>query len=156
MQKILFVCTGNICRSPTAEGVFRHYVEQSGLAGAFHIDSAGTQSYHVGEPPDPRSVRTAQKRGIDISHQRSRRIHADDFHAFDHILALDNSHLRELRAFAPKGCRANIALFLEFAGATVETEVPDPYYGGQKGFDYVMELVEAAAIPLIRKCTGKL
>ena len=153
MQKILFVCTGNICRSPTAEGVLRHYIHKEGLSEKITVDSAGTHSYHVGEAPDSRSIKTAQKRGIDISSQRARQVIGEDFNQFDIILALDNSHLQNLIQIAPRNTKAQIALMLEYAGTTVETEVPDPYYGNQQGFDYVLDLIEAAAIPLIRKWT---
>jgi protein-tyrosine phosphatase len=153
MQKILFVCTGNICRSPTAEGVIRHYIDRAGLSKQFKVDSAGTHGYHIGEAPDPRSIKTALKRGIDISNQRARKISPSDFHDFDLILALDNGHLQHLRAMAPAEAAPKIALFLQYAAATVETEVPDPYYGGQAGFDHVLDLIETAAMPLITKHT---
>src|SRR5690349_8272483 len=102
MKKVLFVCTGNICRSPTAEGVFRHYINQQELSGILQADSAGTHGYHVGESPDHRSIKTALQRGIDISDLRARKVCGADFNEFDLILALDNSHLRQLKAFAPE------------------------------------------------------
>lgn len=153
MQNILFVCTGNICRSPTAEGVLRHTIEKMGLSEKLHVDSAGTQGYHTGEPPDPRAIRAARNRGIDLGALRARQVSLQDFQRFDHIMALDRSHLQALTALAPREHTAHIALFLETAGATVETEVPDPYYGSQKDFDYVLDLIEAATEPLIRKWT---
>ena len=151
MHKILFVCTGNICRSPTAEGVLRAYTQFEGLDQFFHFDSAATHGYHIDEPPDPRSIKTALSRGVDISQQRARQLNAKDFQTFDYILALDNSHLQVLRSIAPKVCHAQIALFLEFAGVEEASEVPDPYYGSQKGFEYVLDLVESAAPLLVKK-----
>ncbi len=150
MKKILFVCTGNICRSPTAEGVVRHYAQKAGALDII-FDSAGTHNYHGGESPDERSIKTAAARGIDISNLRARKVNADDFHQFDILLACDKSHLRDLNALAPKNTKAHIALFLEYAGISEATEVPDPYYGSQRDFDYVLDLIEAAAIPLIEK-----
>jgi protein-tyrosine phosphatase len=151
MKKILFVCTGNICRSPTAEGVLRHRAREAGHADIIQFDSAGTHNYHVGAPPDPRSIQTALSRGIDIQDLRARKLLAPDYQDFDLILALDNSHLRHIREIAPKEAKAKAALFLEYAGATKETEVPDPYYGNQRDFEYVLDLIEAAALPLIKK-----
>ena len=151
MHKILFVCTGNICRSPTAEGVLRTAAQYEGLDESFLFDSAGTHGYHIGEAPDSRSINTALSRGIDISQQRARQLNAKDFQTFDYILALDNSHLQVLLSVAPKACQAKIALFLEFAGVEGASEVPDPYYGNQKDFEYVLDLIESAAPLLIKK-----
>jgi protein-tyrosine phosphatase len=151
MPKLLFVCTGNICRSPTAEGVLRHYVHKQGLSNEILLDSAGTQGYHIGAAPDPRSVDAAAQRGFDISALRARRLEAGDFQEFDLILGLDNSHMQHLQEIAPKNAKAELALFLEYAGVTKEKEVPDPYYGNRKHFEYVLDLVEAAALPLIHK-----
>ena len=151
MYKILFVCTGNICRSPTAEGVLRHHVQKAGLGAQVLVDSAGTTGYHAGDAPDRRSVKAAKKRGIDIAHLRARQVQPKDFHEFDLILALDNSHLTQLRRRAPGDAKAQIALFLEHAGATAEREVPDPYYGQEQDFEYVLDLIESAVKPLVVK-----
>ena len=151
MVKVLFVCTGNICRSPTAEGVLRKAVQEAGLSHLIDIDSAGTHNYHVGEAPDHRSIAHAKKRNVDIASLKARNVRVQDFHDFDLILALDAGHLRHLQAMAPKNSRATVALFLEYAGHPTALEVPDPYYSGAAQFEYVLDLVEAAAIPLIDK-----
>ncbi|MFP5517234.1 MAG: low molecular weight protein-tyrosine-phosphatase, partial [Alphaproteobacteria bacterium] len=135
MVKVLFVCTGNICRSPTAEGVFRHLAEHAGLGRHVIADSAGTQSYHVGEPPDPRTQRAALARGVDLSALRARKVSVVDFSRFDHILAMDHGHLAQLRRIAPPGTTAAIRLFLDDAPGLEGGEVPDPYYGGPDGFE---------------------
>ena len=151
MYKILFVCTGNICRSPTAEGVLRSRVEAAGLSDKVMIDSAGTHGYHVGDAPDPRSVIAAKKRGIHIDGLRARQIAPGDFREFDLILGLDYEHVQHLRRMAPEDATARTDLFLEYAGATREKEVPDPYYGDQHHFEYVLDLIESATPPLIQK-----
>ena len=156
MYKVLFVCTGNICRSPTAEGVVRRYVEEAGLSDKVLIDSAATQSYHVGDAPDPRSVQAAKKRGFPIDGLRARQVAPDDFREFDLILGLDHGHVQHLRRMAPKDAKAHTDLFLEYAGGTRETEVPDPYYGDQHHFEYVLDLIESAAKPLIEKLQQQL
>ncbi len=141
---------GNICRSPTAEGVFRHVVERDGLSANIHIDSAGTHAYHIGDPPDARSQAAAAKRGYDLSAQRARQVAAEDFAEFDYVLAMD-AHNRELllqRCPAPH--RGKVRLFLEFAEGAAVREVPDPYYGGAQGFEAVLDLVEDAADGLLR------
>ena len=145
---VLFVCMGNICRSPTAEGVFRHHVEEAGLSDRIEIDSAGTHAYHVGEPPDRRSVAAAERRGISLSGIRARRVAEADFDRFDYIIAMDEDNLLQLQDAAPEGGHAKLSLFLEFAGRA-ETEVPDPYYGGAAGFERVLDLVEAASRGLL-------
>jgi low molecular weight protein-tyrosine phosphatase len=144
MVHILFVCMGNICRSPTAEGAFQALIDGGGLKG-ISCDSAGTIGFHVGEPPDRRATAVAAARGIDLSHQRSRRVDLDDFQRFDYILAMDRANLSDLLAMAPKDCRARIELFLAYAPEAGPAEVPDPYYGGGQGFDHVLDLVEAAS-----------
>ena len=145
---VLFVCMGNICRSPTAEGVFRFHVEGAGLAEHIEIDSAGTHAYHVGEPADQRARAAAQKRGMSLEGIRARRVSSDDFERFDYILAMDEDNLARLEDEAPPEHRHKLRLFLEFA-ETGEREVPDPYYGGAAGFERVLDLVEAASRGLL-------
>ena len=142
---VLVVCTGNICRSPTGEGVLRHLVERRGLADRVRIESAGTHDYHVGEGPDPRSVRHAAKRGYDLAPLRASQVSARDFHEYDYILAMDRGHLRILRSMQPSGSRAQLGLFLEASGRWKGEDVPDPYYGGAAGFDLVLDMAEEAA-----------
>jgi len=148
--KVLFVCMGNICRSPTAEGVFRHLVKQEQLENFIETDSAGTHAYHVGEPPDRRAQLTATNRGIDISDLKARRVHEKDYEEFDYILAMDRDNLEILMAQTPKHLAERISLFLDFAEDHPESEVPDPYYGGPKGFERVFDMVNEAALGLLR------
>jgi len=150
MVKILFVCMGNICRSPTAEGVFRHKVEQISLHNHISIDSAGTHAYHVGNPPDARAQDAALKRDIDLSSQRARRVNADDFSTFDYVIAMDDSNKRDLLSICPTGLEDRIHLLLDFAECD-EAEVPDPYYGQGRGFEIVLNLVEEAAEGLLKE-----
>ncbi len=145
---VLFVCMGNICRSPTAEGVFRHYVAEAGLEDLFEIDSAGTHAYHVGEPPDRRAQQAAERRGFTLSHLRARRIAPEDFERFHYIIAMDQDNLLMLHEQADAAQRDRIRLFLDF-GSGPETEVPDPYYGGATGFERVLDLVEDASRGLL-------
>ena len=145
---VLFVCMGNICRSPTAEGVFRHYVAEAGLDDLFEIDSAGTHAYHVGEPPDRRSQQAAERRGITLAHLRARRVAPEDFERFHYIIAMDQDNLLMLHEQADAAQRERVRLFLEF-GSGSETEVPDPYYGGATGFERVLDLVEDASRGLL-------
>lgn len=149
MAKVLFVCMGNICRSPTAEGVFRHKVEQANLHDHISIDSAGTHAYHVGNPPDNRAQETARKRNIDLSKQRARRVSSDDFVNFDYVIAMDESNKEDLLAICPEGYEHRVHLFLDFANCS-ETEVPDPYYGQGRGFEIVFNLVENASEGLLK------
>lgn len=142
---VLFVCLGNICRSPTAQGVFDRKLDQSSLAGRIDTDSAGTGDWHIGKAPDPRARQAASSRGYQIDHLRARQVTLDDFHRFDWILAMDGSNLAHLKAMKPDHCRARLALFLEPLGERTETEVPDPYYGGEDGFAHVLDLCEAAS-----------
>jgi protein-tyrosine phosphatase len=148
-MKILFVCLGNICRSPTAEGVFRHLLAQEAPTLDVDVDSAGTGDYHIGAPPDIRSQRTAMQRGIDLSGLRARQVSGHDFDRFDLILAMDRSNLRALRALKPKGSRAEVRLFLEYAGGLDDLEVLDPYLGRQDGFERVLDLITSASRGLI-------
>jgi protein-tyrosine phosphatase len=145
MIKVLFVCTGNICRSPSAEGVFRALISAEGLDGQVGTDSAGTHGYHVGEPPDPRSVATAAKRGIAMSDLRARKVSAADFGAFDLVLAMDRSHHDILARLCPKGREDRLKLFMSFASRHGGLDVPDPYYGGADGFERVLDMIEDGA-----------
>jgi protein-tyrosine phosphatase len=149
MIRVLFVCTGNICRSPTAEGVFRHLVREAGLEGRIATDSAGTHGYHVGEPPDRRSVACARRRGIDISDLRARQVRALDFEEFDLLLAMDEGHRAALVRLAPPGARGRVGLFLDHAPDAPRREVPDPYYGEGTHFEEVFDLCERAARGLL-------
>ncbi|MDH5484827.1 MAG: low molecular weight phosphotyrosine protein phosphatase [Gammaproteobacteria bacterium] len=155
MIKVLFVCMGNICRSPTAEGVFRHIVEQAELGDKIHIDSGGTHAYHVGNEPDQRAQATALKRGLDLSNQRARKVKTSDFEEFDYILAMDASNYAELENICPRGEENRLSLFLEFANGVREREVPDPYYGGDQGFEHVFDLVENASRGLLEDIRSK-
>lgn len=155
--KVLFVCMGNICRSPTAHGVFRRYVQESGLHNHIEIDSAGTHAYHVGEPPDKRAQQAAQKRGVNLSDLRARQVNATDFVHYDYILAMDNDNYAILEALCPPEEMHKLYLFLTFAPDMDVREVPDPYYGGDSGFERVLNLVEAASLGLlaeIKRDTG--
>lgn len=142
--RILFVCTGNICRSPTAEGVVRTLFAREGFAA--ELDSAGTQGYHVGEAPDPRAQRAAVRRGYDLSRLRARKLVPADFARFDLLLAMDEGHLDLMRAQCPAAHRHKIRLFLDSAPSA---EVPDPYYGGDAGFEHVLDLCEDGARSLL-------
>jgi len=145
---ILFVCMGNICRSPTAEGVFRHVINEAGLAERVDVDSAGTHAYHTGEAPDRRAAAAAERRGISLSGIKARRVRDDDFEKHDYIIAMDEDNARHLLEQAPEEHRVKVRLFLSFA-AVAETEVPDPYYGGAAGFERVLDLVEEASRGLL-------
>ena len=139
---------GNICRSPTAEGVFRYHAEQAGQTERLHIDSAGTHAYHTGEPPDRRARAAAERRGMSLEGIRARRVTVEDFERFDFIIAMDEDNLERLRHEAPEEHQAKLRLFLEF-GESTEREVPDPYYGGSAGFERVLDLVEEASRGLL-------
>jgi protein-tyrosine phosphatase len=149
-MKILFVCLGNICRSPTAEIVFRQIVAREAPDLHVEIDSAGTAAYHIGSPPDSRTRQAALRRGYDMSALRARVVEPQDFGRFDLILAMDRQNFAALRRGAPAAAHDRIRLFLEFAPDAGETEVPDPYYGGPNGFEEVLDLVEAAARGLLQ------
>jgi protein-tyrosine phosphatase len=148
MVRILFVCLGNICRSPTAEAVFRRRAAAAGLN--VEIDSAGTGAWHAGEQPDPRAIEAGQKRGYDFSGQSARAVKSSDFAVFEYILAMDNRNLRDLNALSPGRYSGHLGLFLDFADKTNTSEVPDPYYGGAEGFDHVLDLIERASDGLIK------
>ncbi len=147
--RVLFVCMGNICRSPTAEGVFASLVQQRGLEKHIVVDSAGTHAYHVGDPPDPRAQNTALRRGVDLSTLRARRFARKDFVEFDYVLAMDSDNYNALMQTCPDEARYKLKMFLEFAPHLNETEVPDPYYGGEIGFERVLDMIEAASIGLL-------
>ena len=149
MVKVLFVCAGNICRSPTAEGVFRHLVRQAGLDDRIETDSAGTHGYHVGEAPDPRSQSAAKARGVDLSDLRARRVTVGDFADFDYILAMDRGHLTQLQRMVTQESKATVKLFLDYAPGAPKREVPDPYYGEGMHFTEVLDLCEAGAEGLL-------
>ena len=153
---VLFVCMGNICRSPTAEGVFRKIVSDAGLSEYIHIDSAGTHSYHVNEPPDRRARDVAERRGFVLDNIRSRSIKIEDFEQFDYILAMDMNNLLTLRESAPEHHqRCKVSLFLEFVESVRELEVPDPYYGGPDGFEHVLDLIDEASRSLLEMLKQK-
>jgi protein-tyrosine phosphatase len=146
---VLFVCMGNICRSPTAEGVFRRTVAAESLDIALDIDSAGTHAYHIGDPPDPRARRAAETRGVDLSRKRARRVAVEDFARFDLVLAMDELNRAALMELCPPEYRERVRLFLEFAPQVGRLDVPDPYYGGSNGFEYVLDLAEEASLGLL-------
>lgn len=157
-QAVLFVCLGNICRSPTAEAVFRYQAERAGLHDRLIIDSAGTAAYHVGEPPDRRAQAAGRERGYDLAPLRARQVHPDDFARFHWVLAMDHSNLADLMAACPAPYQDRVRLFLDFVPADrrsalqlTELEVPDPYYGGSQGFERVLDLCEAASDGLIQQ-----
>lgn len=141
MTKVLFVCLGNICRSPTAEGVFRDLVRRRGLENSIGTDSAGTSGWHIGAPPDPRSRAETQRRGVCIDDLRSRRVDAADFAGFDYIVAMDETNVADLEDMCPAHLRSRLHLFTEFAPGGTGSGVPDPYYGGADGFARVFDLI---------------
>lgn len=147
--RVLFVCMGNICRSPTAHAVFRRQVKEAGLADRIEIDSAGTHAYHVGEPPDRRSQQTAARRGIRMHDLRARQVDLGDFYHYDLILAMDEDNLANLLAMKPEDATAEIKLFLREYAPEYGHAVPDPYYGGPEGFERVFDMVEAASERLL-------
>jgi protein-tyrosine phosphatase len=154
--RVLFVCMGNICRSPTAEGVFRTQVSQAGLADRIVADSAGTLDYHEGKPPDKRAVAAAAARGYDLAPLRARQVAREDFRRYGWILAMDRTTLGELKQLAPADFRGRLGLFLDFAPSLGVREVPDPYYGAHDGFERVLDLVEAGSRALLTHITAHL
>lgn len=148
--RVLFVCMGNICRSPTAEGVFAHKLREAGLHDLVEVDSAGTHAYHVGEPPDPRAQQTAHRRGVSLEGLRARKAVAEDFRRFDYVLAMDRDNLAGLEKICPAGSEFKLQLFLSYAPNLETDEVPDPYYGGPMGFERVMDMIEEAANGLLQ------
>lgn len=153
-RRILFFCMGNICRSPTAEGVMRAKLAAAGLASQVEVDSAGTHAYHVGEPPDERSQAHALRRGYDLSPQRARQLVAADFTRFDLVLGMDADNLSRAAKLCPPGERHRLKLLLDYAPQTGKRHVPDPYYGGDAGFEEVLDLVEAACDGLVAAMTS--
>jgi protein-tyrosine phosphatase len=147
--KVLFVCLGNICRSPTAEGIFQHLVDQAGLAAQIEIDSAGTGDWHIGRAPDQRAQTVALQRGYDIGDLRARQVHGGDFEQFHYILAMDSQNLADLNAMKPLGFSGHLGLMLDFADDQNSRDVPDPYYGGEEGFQQVVDLLNRAARGLL-------
>lgn len=148
--RVLFVCMGNICRSPMAQGAFTRIVSDAGLSGSIRADSAGTHGYHVGEPPDVRAQRTAERRGYAIGDQRGRQVTPADFGKFDYILAMDEANLRVLRRLCRREHAQKLKLFMEFHADPAVREVPDPYYGENDGFERVLDMVEQASRELLR------
>lgn len=147
--KVLFVCMGNICRSPTAHGVFQSLVDEQGLEGVIQVDSAGTHSYHTGNPPDLRSQAMAQSRGVDLAGLRARRFVTTDFNEFDYLLGMDHNNLADMLALKPdEETRARVKLMLEFSDKFEQSEVPDPYFGND-GFDLVFDMIDDAARGLL-------
>lgn len=155
MIRVLFVCLGNICRSPTAEGVFCHRLAEAGLEGLVEIDSCGVADWHRGKAPDQRSQAAAASRGVDISGLKARQLVAADFERFDYVLAMDHDNLAAMQALCPADSRAKTGLFLAYAG-TPDMPVPDPYYGGADGFEDVLDLIETASGGLIDEIRERL
>lgn len=149
MVKVLFVCLGNICRSPTAHGVFAGLVKARGLEERILVDSAGTSDWHIGKGPDPRTIAAGLERRVDLSHLRASQVTRNDFQVYDYILAMDRQNLADLQTLAPADYAGCLDLFLRFADAGVE-EVPDPYYGGKDGFIHVLDLIESASAGLLQ------
>ncbi len=159
MFNILFVCMGNICRSPTAEGVFIQQVEDSAFKARINTDSGGTHGYHIDHPPDPRAIATAAENGVDIAQLRARKVRQSDFDEFDLIIAMDNENLATLQSLRPEGSRAQLKLMLDYlpgnspglsAKQRLESEVPDPYYGDIRDFKYMYELLVPASAGLLK------
>jgi len=154
-RRVLFVCLGNICRSPTAEGVMRDIAAREFAGVPLYVDSAGTAEYHVGDPPDGRTVAAARRRGYELAHLRARRVAPADFENFDYILAMDRANLAELEQLGGGVIGGRLGLFLEFAPELKVDEVPDPYYGGVEDFERVLDLCEAGARGLLRRLAGR-
>ena len=151
---VLFVCLGNICRSPTSEVLFTALAAREGLLESLHIDSCGTSDWHIGSSPDSRATAAAAERGYEIHHLRGRQVDRSDFDRFDYILAMDEDNLSELETLRPGHYSGHLGLFLEFAADTALTNVPDPYYNGEEGFVQVLDLVESASAGLLQRIAG--
>ena len=156
MINILFVCMGNICRSPSAEGFFARVLEQSAYKDLVSCDSAGTHSYHVGHAPDSRAVDTATNFGVDIAHLRARKVSVSDFHNYDLIVAMDRSNFADLKAIQPVSSNASLKMMMKYHPEGQPEEVPDPYYGGIDGFTYMCELLESATVGLLKDIEERL
>lgn len=150
-HKILFVCLGNICRSPTAQGVFEKLVNEEGEKNNFLIDSAGTHGYHQGQHPDPRSIQTALQHQIDISFQKSRQVHEVDFEIFDLIVAMDSSNYENLVSMCPRECKHKITMLLRYSAENEIKDVPDPYHFSEDGFEDVYKIIESGCVGLLQK-----
>ena len=150
MIKVLFVCMGNICRSPTAHGVFRELVQKHRLGDRIHVDSAGTHSYHIGNPPDSRSQTTARQRGIDLSDLQARRFVSADFVEYDYVIGMDHANIADMRAIRPEDARARLQLMLEYSKKFTQAEVPDPYFG-EDGFEQVFDMIDDASQGLLEQ-----
>ena len=155
MINILFICMGNICRSPSAEGFFARALEQSKYKERVSIDSAGTHSYHIGHAPDSRAVDTALNFDVDIGHLRARKVTASDFHGYDLIIAMDRSNLKHLQRIQPAGSKASLKMMMEYHPEGHPEEGPDPYYGGIDGFTYMCELLDLATAGLLKEIEGR-
>jgi protein-tyrosine phosphatase len=153
-HRLLFVCLGNICRSPMAEGVFRRIAEEEGVLDLFDIDSAGLGHWHIGQAPDGRAQKAARDRGIDISGQSARQVKHGDFARFDLLLAMDEANFQELVQLAPADARHKVRRFLDFAATARTKDVPDPFFGGPEGFDHALDLIEQAARGLLVSLTA--
>ena len=153
--RVLMVCLGNICRSPTAEAMLRNKVHAAGLDGRIEVDSAGTADYHVDSPPDRRAIAHGERRGLEMRSLRGRQVAREDFDRFDHILAMDDDNLDDLKRMRPPGSRANVALLMSYAPQAGSREVPDPYYGSADGFEQVLDLVDAASEGFIAATLGR-
>ena len=156
MINILFVCMGNICRSPSAEGFFASALEGSSYKDQVSIDSAGTHGYHVGHSPDPRAIATAQDFDVDIGHLRARRVSVSDFDDYDLIIAMDRSNFEDLKAIQPRDSKASLRMMMAFHPQAQPEDVPDPYYGGMDGFTYMCELLDVATRELLKDVEGRL
>jgi len=148
---VLFVCTGNICRSPTAQGIFEQLVGAAHLQQRFEIDSAGISNYHVGEAPDPRTQKAAAAHGVDLSQQKARQIQVRDFYEYDLIVAMDSGHLDELQEQKPDDARSELIRLLDYCDEIAHKDVPDPYYGSNVGFDRVFEICDAGCRALLQR-----
>jgi len=156
MINILFVCMGNICRSPSAEGFFATALQKSDYRDQVSIDSAGTHGYHIGHAPDSRAVETASSFGVDIGHLRARKVSASDFDNYDLIIAMDHDNLKDLLRIQPAGSKASLKMMMQYHPEAHTTEVPDPYYGGMDGFNYMCTLLESATQGLLKEVEGRL
>ena len=145
LYRVLFVCLGNICRSPTAQAIFEKRIVEHGLGDIFKIDSCGTSSWHIGKMPDSRAIEAAAKRGYSLNHIRARKMQLQDFDHFDYFVAMDRENLREIERLCPEKFRGNVVLFSSFIKNSKLVDVPDPYYGGERGFDEVIDMIELGA-----------